>query len=209
MIRQRLLDEPDLFFKGQRQAESDPKGAPRRAPGTELLRDLEMVAAIVNRATRRLAGATAGMNGSHLENARRQIERIQNQLNPMDGRIQREQATMLNQAQRTTILELSAQGVSQHEIARVLGISRLTVRKIVRSNSTELKEIPRAEKAEPHRPQILELLNVCKGNLVRVHEELMAGGAARSYPALAAFCQQGIGQTPIVAAGQYHSEPGE
>src|ERR1022692_1174648 len=63
-----------------------------------------------------------------------------------------------------------------------VGNLRLTVRKIVRSNSTELKEIPRAEKAEPHRPQILELLNVCKGNLVRVHEELMAGGAARSYP---------------------------
>jgi len=30
---------------------------------------------------------------------------------------------MLSQAQRTTILELSAQGVSQHEIARMLGIS--------------------------------------------------------------------------------------
>jgi hypothetical protein len=44
---------------------------------------------------------------------------------------------------------------------------------------------------------------------VRVHEELTAGGAVLSYPALTGFCRrQGIGQTPIVAAGQYHFEPG-
>jgi hypothetical protein len=53
-------------------------------------------------------------------------------------------------------------------------------------------------------------LNTCKGNLVRVHEELVAGGAVLSYPALTAFCRrQGIGQSPIVPAGQYHFEPGE
>ena len=38
---------------------------------------------------------------------------------------------MLSQAQRTAILELSAQGVSKHEIARVLRVSRLTVRKVL------------------------------------------------------------------------------
>jgi IS30 family transposase len=42
---------------------------------------------------------------------------------------------MLSQRQRTTILELHAQGVKKREIARVLGISRLTVRKVLRSNS--------------------------------------------------------------------------
>jgi predicted transcriptional regulator len=93
----------------------------------------------------------------------------------------------LSQAQRTTILELSAQGVSKHEIARMLGISRLTVRKVVRSNFTEVPEIPRAEKAEPYRQRILELFSTCKENLVRVHEELTAEGAALSYPALTAF----------------------
>ncbi|MBZ5584607.1 MAG: IS21 family transposase [Acidobacteriia bacterium] len=117
---------------------------------------------------------------------------------------------MLSQAQRTTILELSVQGVSQHEIARMLGISRPTVRKVVRSNSTEVPEIARAEKAEPYRQRILELFSACKENLVRVHEELTAEGAALSYPALTAFCRkQGIGQAPIAAAGQYHFEPGE
>ncbi len=117
---------------------------------------------------------------------------------------------MLSQAQRTAILELSAQGVTKREIARVLKLSRLSVRKVLRSNSTQVPEIQRAEKAEPHRQQILDLLNTCKGNLVRVHEELTAGGAALSYPALTAFCRrQGIGQTPAVPAGQYHFDPGE
>jgi len=44
---------------------------------------------------------------------------------------------------------------------------------------------------------------------VRVHEELIASGAVLSYPALTGFCRrQGIGQPPIVPAGQYHFEPG-
>jgi hypothetical protein len=116
---------------------------------------------------------------------------------------------MLSQAQRTAILELSAKGVSKHEIAHVMRLSRLSVRKVLRSNSTNVPEIQRAEKAEAYREQILELLTSCKGNLVRVHEELVAGGAALSYPALTGFCRrQGIGQTPVVPAGQYHFEPG-
>jgi transposase len=91
----------------------------------------------------------------------------------------------------------------------VLQVSRPTVRKVLRSNSTNVPEIQRPEKAEPYRQQILDLLASCKGNLVRVHEELQASGAALSYQALTAFCRrQGIGQTPVVPAGQYHFEPG-
>ena len=117
---------------------------------------------------------------------------------------------MLSQSQRTTILELNRQGLSKRQIARVLGISRLAVRRVLRSNSPEVPELHRAEKAEPHRQQILELFATCKGNLVRVHEELTAGGAVLSYPALTAFCRRhGIGQAPPVPAGQYHFEPGE
>src|SRR3954451_16407021 len=87
---------------------------------------------------------------------------------------------MLSQAQRTTILELHAQRVSKREIARVLGISRVAVRKVLRSNSTAVPELHRAEKAEPHRQQILELFDQCKGNLVRVHEDLVAARAEMS-----------------------------
>src|SRR5215831_12853040 len=117
---------------------------------------------------------------------------------------------MLSQAQRTTILELSTQGVSRREIARVLGISRVAVRKVLRSNSIAVPELQRTEKAEPYRQQILELFDQCKGNLVRVHEDLVAAGAEISYQALTAFCRRhGIGYAPPVPAGQYDFAPGE
>src|SRR5258708_4966031 len=117
---------------------------------------------------------------------------------------------MLSQAQRTTILELNAKQVSKREIARVMGISRVAVRKVLRSNSTAVPELQRPEKAEPYRQQILELFDQCKGNLVRVHEELAASGAELSYAALTAFCRRhGIGYTSPTPAGQYAFAPGE
>jgi transposase len=117
---------------------------------------------------------------------------------------------MLSQAQRATIIELASQGVSKREIGRMLRISRVAVRKVLRSQSTEVPELHRAEKAQPHRQQILELLARCKGNLVRVHEELLAAGAELSYPALTAFCRRhGIGQPAPEAAGHYEFEPGQ
>jgi len=82
--RKRILDAPDLFFKAQRQAqEKAPAGT-----GAELLRDLEMVAAIVNRAQRRLAGAAAvDLDRQQCESAQRQIDRIQKQLQRIDEEI--------------------------------------------------------------------------------------------------------------------------
>ena len=116
---------------------------------------------------------------------------------------------MLSQAQRTTILELHAKGTHKREIARLLNLSRQSVRKVLQANSSVVPKIEREEKAAPYRPRILELLHTCKGNLVRVHEELQAEGATLSYQALTAFCRrQGIGQEPIVPAGRYHFDPG-
>src|SRR5215470_15689386 len=117
---------------------------------------------------------------------------------------------MLSHAQRTTILELHTQGVGKREIARVLGISRVAVRKVLRSNSTAVPEMNRPQKAEPYRQQILELFDRCKGNLVRVHEELRAAGAEFSYAALTAFCRRhGIGSQAPVPAGHYDFLPGQ
>src|SRR5436853_7245401 len=117
---------------------------------------------------------------------------------------------MLSQAQRTAILELNAKQVSKREIARVMGVSRVAVRKVLRSNSNAVPELHRVEKAEPHRQQILGLFEQCKGNLARVHEELVAGGARLSYTALTAFCRRhGIGYAPPTPSGQYAFAPGE
>ena len=89
-IRKRILEAPDLFFKAQRQAqEKAPAGA-----GAELLRDLEMVVAIVNRAQRRLAGAAAiDLDRQQYEAARRQVNRIQKQLHRIDEEILLEKKT--------------------------------------------------------------------------------------------------------------------
>jgi ParB family chromosome partitioning protein len=83
-IRKRILAEPELFFKAQRQAQQK---APL-TPGSELMRDLEMVTAIVNRAQRRLAGAAATeLDRQQCESARQQIVRIQKQLQRIDDTI--------------------------------------------------------------------------------------------------------------------------
>jgi transposase len=114
---------------------------------------------------------------------------------------------MLSQSQRTTILELSAAGRNKREIARLLKLSRQSVRKVLAMNATAVPRIEREEKAAPYRQRILELLPACKGNLVRVHEELTAEGVTMSYTALTAFCRrQGIGRAPVVPAGSYDHE---
>jgi ParB family chromosome partitioning protein len=80
-VRKRILDDPELFLKTQRQAEEKtPAGT-----GAELLRDLEMVAAIVSRAHRRLAGTTdTELDDQQSKAARHQIVRIQGQLGRID-----------------------------------------------------------------------------------------------------------------------------
>ena len=81
-IRQRILEDPALFFKTQRQ-EKLPAG-----PAAELIRDLEMVRAIVNRAQRRLAGGAAEeLDPQQRAAARQQIERIEKQLQRMEEKL--------------------------------------------------------------------------------------------------------------------------
>jgi len=117
---------------------------------------------------------------------------------------------MLNRNLRTAILELKARQISVRRIARTLEVSRQAVRRVLASQSPEPPKLLRAERAEPHRQKILELYASCEGNLVRVHEELLADGAELAYPTLTAFCRRGqIGQEPKRAAGQYHFAPGQ
>jgi hypothetical protein len=83
-IRKRILAEPELFFKAQRQAQENVL----LTAGGELLRDLEMMAAILNRAQRRLAGAGAvELDRPQRESAQQQIARIQKQLQRINATI--------------------------------------------------------------------------------------------------------------------------
>jgi hypothetical protein len=89
-------------------------------------------------------------------------------------------------------------------------LSRGAVRHVLRSATDVVPHLMRPEKATPYREHILELYQRCKGNLVRVHEELVAAGAQLSYPALTAFCRrQAIGQERKLPVGEYHFTPGQ
>lgn len=117
---------------------------------------------------------------------------------------------MLTRQQRSAILELHSRQIPKRQIARTLRLSIRAVRKVIKSQSNAPLAIARAEKAEPYRERILELFASCKGNLVRVHEELLVSGAQLSYPALTGFCRRhGIGRQPKRPAGQYVFEPAE
>jgi len=117
---------------------------------------------------------------------------------------------LLDQVTRSAILRLREEGHGTRRIAATLGISRSAVRGVVERDSADVPRLARKELAEPHRAEILELFTSCKGNLVRVHEELLVTGATLSYQALTAFCRRhGIGHEPTKPAGSYHFEPGE
>jgi transposase len=117
---------------------------------------------------------------------------------------------MLDQDTRTAILKLREQGHGTRAIARALGLSRGAVKDVLRRGSAEVPALARDQKAAPLRDEILALYASCKGNLVRVHEELVTQGATLSYPALTAFCRRhGIGHEPPAPAGRYEFAPGQ
>lgn len=112
---------------------------------------------------------------------------------------------MLDQTQRQAILTLHDRGLGKRAIARALGVSRNTVRDVLADGRPAPPPLDRAEQLEPVRDEILALHANCKGNLVRVHEELLARhGVTLSYPALTAFCRKhGIGHAPPMPKGSY------
>lgn len=74
----------------------------------------------------------------------------------------------------------------------------------------EVPGLERDEKLGPHLARVRDLYVGCKGNLVRVHEELAAAGVEVGYSSLTAFCRHHeIGEVEKRRVGQYHFEPGE
>lgn len=118
---------------------------------------------------------------------------------------------MLDEMTRKAILKLAEKGVSKRQIARLLKISRNSVKRVIGSKSPHVTAMVRQEKAEPYRDEILALYVQCQGNLTRVHEELLALGEIEiSYPALTAFCRRHeIGTQPKQPVGQYPFEPAQ
>lgn len=117
---------------------------------------------------------------------------------------------MLDQNTRAAILKLHEQGHGTRRIARAVGASRATVKAVIESGSEHVPLVEREEKGTGLHDEIVALHAACKGNLVRVHEELVAQGGELSYQALTGYCRRhGIGCEPSKPAGRYQFEPGE
>jgi ParB family chromosome partitioning protein len=85
VVRERILAEPELFLKTQRQP---PAAQP--APVEQVERDLEMAIAILHRAGRRLPEALGEMTGAQQEQTQRRLESARRELNRMAERMGKE-----------------------------------------------------------------------------------------------------------------------
>ena len=86
VVRERILQATELFLKTQRQ--------PQTQAATEaaaLARDLEMAAAIVERASRRLGVALTEMDGERFEQAQQKIEQARRDLGRMSQRMKEQE----------------------------------------------------------------------------------------------------------------------
>jgi len=89
-IRQRIFDQPQLFLKTQSQAAAPPVDSPIQ----QVLRDLEMIAAIAHRANRRLKAATAElerMDQAQNEQMQQQLQRTLEELSRLAIAIPRQE----------------------------------------------------------------------------------------------------------------------
>ena len=118
-----------------------------------LLTDLHLLGAIARRAHRRLQHG-GGLLPPERERAWRLFDQVQTDFRDLQQR---------DPADRPGPADLPRRGQD-----------------VLSSGSATVPRIERPEKAEPYRDQILAWVDRCRGNLVRVHEELVAQGVAIS-----------------------------
>lgn len=117
---------------------------------------------------------------------------------------------MLDLDTRVTILRLHREGRSKRLIARTVGVSRRSVGRVIASGESTVPSLVREESLVPHLPRIRELHAACKGNRVRVHEELAREGVVVAYSTLTGFFRRHeIGLKPKKRAGRYPFAPGQ
>ena len=115
---------------------------------------------------------------------------------------------MLDLDTRQAILHLKRQGHGIRTIARTVRASRNAVRRVLRDGAPEVPALECDESLTLHLNRVRQLYTDCKGNRLRVHEELAAKGITVSYSTLTAFCRRhGIGLVTKHRSGQYHFRP--
>ncbi len=117
---------------------------------------------------------------------------------------------MITPAYRQIILEMHNNDVGLREISRVLKVSRNTVRSVIKNGG--VPELTRESKHLEHLPVIKELFRECRGNAVRVQEELaIRHSITIPYQSLTwTIRKHDIGNKKSKKrAGEYTFEPGE
>jgi len=119
---------------------------------------------------------------------------------------------MLNQDMRAAILTLQRQGHGSRKIAKDLGVSRKSVRKVIADQEVLVPaRQQKAHRLEAWIPQLRELYVECRGNLVRVGEELEKRHQVEAaYTTLTRFCRRhGIGREEPEPVYRIETGPGE
>lgn len=116
---------------------------------------------------------------------------------------------MITPACRQIILEMAEKDVGVRNIARTLKVSRNTVRKVLANADTPAPA--KESQYGKHLPIIKELFRECRGNMVRVQEELAARhDIIIPYQSLTwVIRKEGLGKTKKKRAGEYVFSPGE
>jgi len=117
---------------------------------------------------------------------------------------------MLDLDTRIAVLRLREEGHGTKAIAKAVGISRNAVKRVLRSGEAAVKAAERSTSLDAHVDKVRGLFVLCRGNLVRVHEELASAGVDVGYSTLTRFCRtHGLGAREPKRTGRYTFEPGE
>lgn len=117
---------------------------------------------------------------------------------------------VLDQETRRLILQLHERGVARRRIARLVGHSRPAVSRVIADGNEEPVMAGRGSKLDEHRADIEKLIGQCRGNLLRVHEELVDSGVKTAYTTLTDYVRKhNLKKPPPVPAGRYHFDPGQ
>jgi hypothetical protein len=116
---------------------------------------------------------------------------------------------MITQSKKDAIVEMKKTGMSLRKIAKTLKVSRNAVRNVIKDGGNEKPE--KESQYEEYVPLIRELFKECRGNAVRVGEELESRyGFEIPYQSLTWIIRKHAIRTPgKKRSGEYTFEPGE
>ena len=117
---------------------------------------------------------------------------------------------MIETDKRKAVFLLHQEGHSAREIARLLSLSRNTVRTIIGQGGAPPAPQPRADKLPLDEALLRRLYQECQGHVARVHEKLVEEeGVVVAYSTLAQRLRQsGISDPPKVRCQHVPDEPG-